>query len=240
MWIEGRNPVREALRAGRPIRRLLIAEGTSRVDDIVEAARSSHVRVERVPRSHIDGFVSGVHQGVAAETDDFVYRSWREGLVLASERGELALFLALDGITDPHNVGSLLRSAEAAGAHAAILPARRASPVTAVVEKAAAGATSHLIVDQVTNLQRTLAEAKEAGVWIVALDMDGEADLFDHPLLVEPVAIVVGAEGSGVSRLVRERADARVRIPMSGRTASLNAGVAGAIAMFETKRQRRL
>jgi 23S rRNA (guanosine2251-2'-O)-methyltransferase len=238
-WIEGRNPIREALRAGRPIRRLLIASGASGIADILDAARAARVRVERVPRAALDGKAStNAHQGVLAETDDFVYRSWRDGVSAARERGEPALLLALDGVTDPHNLGSLIRSAESAGAHAVIIPARRSAHVNATVEKAAAGATAHVVVDRVTNLERALRDVRDEGIWVVALDPEGVTSVFEEQLLAENVAIVVGAEGPGVSRLIAERADARVRIPLAGKTASLNAGVAGAIALFEARRRR--
>jgi 23S rRNA (guanosine2251-2'-O)-methyltransferase len=239
--IAGRNPVREALRAGGRIRRVLIADGAHGVADIVEAARAAGVRVDRVPRSALDAVSEGVsHQGVVAEAESFAYRSWREGLAVAEQRGEPALLLAVDGVTDPRNLGSLLRTAEAAGCHAAIIPQRRAAQVNATVEKAAAGATAHLVIDSVPNLGRALEDAREAGLWIVALDPEGTDSLFGFPLLTEPVAIVVGAEGPGVSKLIKQRADARVSIPMSGKTASLNVGVAGALAIFETTRLRSL
>lgn len=238
-WIEGRNPVREALRAGRPIHRLLVATGVAGVGDIIEAARAARVRIDRVPRAAIESKASTTaHQGVLAEIEEFRYRSWREGVAEAEERGEKALLLACDGVTDPHNLGSLIRSAEAAGAHAVIIPARRSAQVNATVEKAAAGATAHIVVDRVGNLERTLDDAREKGIWVIALTVDGEQSLFDAPLLTEPSVIVVGAEGTGVSRLVAERADARVRISLGGRTGSLNAGVAGAIALFEARRRR--
>ncbi|MCA1833544.1 MAG: 23S rRNA (guanosine(2251)-2'-O)-methyltransferase RlmB [Actinomycetota bacterium] len=238
-FLAGRNPVREAITAGRPIRRLLIAQGASGTSELVRTARDAGLRVDFVPRAKIDAKVPGiVHQGVVAEIGEFQYGDWRNGLALALEKGEVPLFLAIDGVTDPHNLGSLIRSAEAAGAHAVIVPKRRSAPVTPVVEKAAAGATAHLLVAQVTNLERTLGELKKEGVWIVALDPDAKETVFDHALLAEPVALVVGAEGPGVSRLVKERADARLMIPMMGRTSSLNAGMAGAIALFEAVRKR--
>jgi 23S rRNA (guanosine2251-2'-O)-methyltransferase len=237
--LEGRNPVREALRAGRPIRRLLIATGTAGVSDIVDAARAANVRVERVPRAALDSKASTrAHQGVVAELDEFAYRPWRDGVARAHDQGEHALLLALDGVTDPHNLGSLIRSAEAAGAHAVIVPSRRSAQVNATVEKAAAGATAHMIVDRVVNLERTLGDARDEGIWVLALDPHGANSVYEEPLLAEPCAIVVGAEGPGVSRLIAERADARVRIPLAGKTASLNAGVAGAIALFEARRRR--
>lgn len=240
--IEGRNPVREALRAGRPIRRLLIADGIPErgiVAEIVAAARGAGVRIEHVPRGVLDrGSAGRVHQGVVAEAEPYRYRSWEEAAEAAKARGEPPLLLALDGITDPGNLGSLLRSAEAAGAHAVLVPRRRAAPVTPVVEKASAGALEHLPIDRVTNLERALERCKSIGIWVVGLDGKGDTTIWECDLLTEPLVLVVGAEGKGLSRLVTERADVRVRIPMGGRLGSLNAAVAGAIALFEVHRKR--
>lgn len=240
--IEGRNPVREALKAGRPIRRILIAEGVADrgpVAEIVDAAAKAGVRIERVPRHVLDQMATGrVHQGVLAEADPYRYRSWQDAVAAAQGRGETPLLLALDGITDPMNLGSLVRSAEAAGAHAVLLPKRRSAPVTPVVEKASAGALEHVPVDQVTNLERALDRCKQAGLWIVGLAGEATQDLWDCALLAEPLVLVVGAEGKGISRLISERADALVRIPMAGQVGSLNAAVAGAVALFETVRKR--
>ncbi len=238
--LAGRNAVREALEAGRGLRRLLVAEGTRGTEGLIRAARAAGVRVDRLPRAALDARAGGTrHQGVVAEVEPFVYRSWRLGLSKAAELGGPPLVLGLDGVTDPRNLGSLLRSAEAAGCHAVVLPARRAAPITAVVEKTAAGAAAHLIIDRVSNLARWIDDARSSGLWVVALDPKATDSLFDNSLLMEPLALIVGAEGPGVSRLVGERADLRVRIPLAGRIGSLNAGVAGAVALFEVLRMRR-
>jgi len=239
--IEGRNPVREALRSGRGIRRLLVAEGVTgdAIAEILRTARSVGVPVERVARRTIDRMAeSRAHQGVIAEAESFRYRPWRGALDLAAERNEPALLLALDGITDPGNVGSLCRSAEAAGAHGVVLSLRRSASVTPVVEKAAAGALSHLVVDQVPSLASTLADLRKSGVWTVGLAAESETPIWACDLLVEPLVLVVGAEGKGLSRLVAERSDALVSIPLKGSVGSLNAAVAGAVALFETVRRR--
>jgi len=195
--IEGRQPVREALRAGRSIRRVVIADGAQMkgvLAEIVTLARAAKVRVDRVPRTAIDARASTrAHQGVIAEAAPYRTRSWRDGLARARAASEQPLLLALDGIEDPHNVGALVRSAEVFGVHAVIVPARRAAPLTAAVAKAAAGALEHLVVDQVPNLDRALAACKDEGLWVVSLAGDG----------------------------------------------SLNASVAGAIALWETARKRR-
>ena len=243
-FIEGRQPVREALRAGRPISRILIAEGAQsrgNLAEIVELARAARVRVDRVPRAALDAkATTRAHQGVIAEAAAVQARSWREGLERARAAGEAPLFVALDGIEDPHNAGALVRSAEVFGAHAVLMPKRRASPLSPSMAKAAAGAMEHIVVDQVTNLERALADCRAEGLWIVVLSGDGEQPLERCDLLTEPVVIVIGKEGAGVSPLIRKRADAVVSIETRGRVASLNASVAGGVALWETSRKRRL
>jgi 23S rRNA (guanosine2251-2'-O)-methyltransferase len=239
--IEGRNPVREALRSGRQIHRLLVAEGSSGgpVAEIVTAARAAGIRVERVPRRMLDEMASTrAHQGVIAEAEGYRYRTWREALELARTRGETPLLLAVDGITDPGNLGSLLRSAEAAGAHGVLMSKRRSAPVTPVVEKASAGALEHLILDRVPNLSTALADLRSEGVWTVGLAAGSSSSIWDCDLLIEPLVLVVGAEGKGLGRLVAERVDALISIPLGGKVGSLNAAVAGAVALFETQRKR--
>ncbi|HJT37977.1 MAG TPA: 23S rRNA (guanosine(2251)-2'-O)-methyltransferase RlmB [Actinomycetota bacterium] len=242
--IEGRQPVREALRAGRPLHRILIAEGAhsrGALAEIVELARAAGVRIDRVPRAAIEArATTKAHQGVLAEGAARAPRSWREGLAGARAAGELPLFLALDGIEDPHNAGALVRSAEAFGAHAVLIPKRRSSPLSAAMAKASAGALEHIVVDQVTNLERALASCREEGLWLVALSGDGDVPLERCTLLEEPVVLVVGKEGTGVSSLIRKRADAVCSIPLAGRVGSLNASVAGAVALWETARRRRV
>lgn len=241
--IEGRQPVREALRAGRAIRRILVAEGAQAkgpLGEILALARERGVRVERVPRAAIERrATSPVHQGVIAEARAVRTRSWREGADAARSAGRAPLLLALDGIEDPRNLGALLRSADAFGVDAVLIPRRRSAGLGAAAAKASAGAIEHLAIDEVPNLERALAACRGDGIWIVALAAEGAQDISDCVLLDEPVAIVVGAEGAGVSRLVRERADAVVRIPLAGAVASLNASVAGAIALWEATRRRR-
>jgi 23S rRNA (guanosine2251-2'-O)-methyltransferase len=240
--IEGRNPVREALRAGRPVRRIFVAEGAverGALGEILSMARNSHVRVERRPRKDLDARAqSRAHQGVLAEVDEYRFRSWHEGLDLARARGEAPMLLALDGITDPQNLGSLLRSAEVFGAHAVIVSSRHSAPITAVVEKAAAGAVEHLVIDRVSSLERALADCRKQGLWIVGLTGDAPSDLRALELIAEPLVLVIGSEGRGLSRLIRERADQLARIPMTGRTTSLNAAIAGAIALYEARAAR--
>ncbi len=238
--IEGRHPVLEALRAGRDIREIYIARETKPakiVDDIVRHAKRRGVAVRQVPRKAIDERArTRAPQGIIAVAASFAYSSIDDILDAAAD--DVPLVLALDGVTDPQNVGALARSAHAAGAHGMILRQRRSAHVTPVVEKAAGGALSHLPVAQVANLDRTLADLKERGIWIVALDAAGDAPVWDVDIVEAPVCLVVGSEGAGVSHLIRKRSDFVVRIPMSGKVASLNASAAGAVALFEIVRRR--
>ncbi|HVL89676.1 MAG TPA: 23S rRNA (guanosine(2251)-2'-O)-methyltransferase RlmB [Actinomycetota bacterium] len=244
MRIEGRNPVREALRANVHVKRLLVASGVEErgaIEEILALAQQRHIEVRRVPRAELDESAeTGANQGVVAEASDYVYRPWQDAVAVAEERGEAPLLLALDGITDPQNTGSLIRSAHMLGAHGVLLPSRRAATVNATVAKASAGAVFYTGVDLVTNLERALAECKKAGLWIVGLDGSGDTEVSNCPLLSEPMVLVVGAEGAGLSRLLRERADVLIRIPQRGSIDSFGASVAGAIALYAAAGARSL
>ena len=238
----GLHPVRELLRSSQPLQRILVADsrGHSAVlDEIVALAEPLGVPLERIDRAELDRRAEGlVHQGVLAEAPAFPYATL--GAVLEGiDAEDPALLVALDGVTDPHNLGSIARTAEAVGAHGLVVPARRAAAVTPTVEKAAAGALAHLPVVQVTNLVRALGQLGEHGVWSLGLDGDAEVELAEHPLASEPCVLVVGAEGEGLSRLVRERCDALARLPIRGRVGSLNASVAAGVALYELLRHRR-
>ncbi len=233
--------MRELLRAGQPIDRLLVAErGASPVlDEIVRGAAAVGVRAELVERAELDRLTDDlVHQGVVAVAPPLRMASVDELLARAATAAEPALLVALDGVTDPHNLGSIARTAEAVGAHGLLIPARRAAPVTPAAEKAAAGALAHLPVATVTNLARTLVQLHERGVWSLGLDGDAELLLGDSPLAAEPCVLVVGAEGGGLSRLTRDRCDQLVRLPMRGHVGSLNASVAAGVALYELLRRR--
>lgn len=240
--IEGRQPVREALRAGRKIERIMIADGARPegvLGEILREARERGIPVETVARALLDERAeSRAHQGVIAVAEAYRTRDWREGVEAARAAGRAPLVLALDGIQDPQNMGALLRSAEVLGVDAVIVPSRRSAPLGAGVAKAAAGALEHLVVDQVANVERALASCRQEGLWLVALAGEADMTVDACELLAEPVAVVVGAEGSGVSALIRKRADALVRIPMRGRVGSLNAAAAGAICLWEAARRR--
>jgi 23S rRNA (guanosine2251-2'-O)-methyltransferase len=238
--IGGINPVLEALQAEEGgCDRVYVAQGRLRpaLQALVEAARGRGVRVDRLDRAALDRlFGGGGHQGVVARVSDYRYASVSEILERAGEGR--ALILALDRIQDPMNLGSLLRSAEAAGAAGVIVPRDHAAPVSATVRKASAGAAAHLAVVRVANLVQTMLELKEEGFWIVGADQEAEIGLFDLDL-PERLVLAVGGEGPGLRRLVKETCDRLVSIPLAGRVRSLNAGVAGAIVLFEYVRQSR-
>ncbi len=234
--VVGLHPVRELLRAGRPVRRVAVAAGRSDsevLDELLDLARSAGVTVDRVDRDDLDARAEGlVHQGVVATAPPFPYADLDTVLDRAAAAGEVPLLVALDGVTDPHNLGSICRTAEAVGAHAVIVPGRRAASVTPVAEKAAAGALAHLPVVQVTNLVRSLDAIADRPVWSLGLDAEGEVEVAASHLLGDPLVLVVGAEGRGLSRLTRETCDQLVRLPMRGRVGSLNASVATAVALY--------
>jgi 23S rRNA (guanosine2251-2'-O)-methyltransferase len=239
--IWGRNPVYEALRAGRGVSRILLAEGVKPAGvlaEIIDVARSRGIAVERVERYRLDSVArTPKHQGIVAEVAEFHYVSLPDILSKANERGEYPLILILDSLQDPQNFGSLLRTAEAVGAHGVVIPKRRAVGVTPAVVKASAGAVEHLLVAQVTNVPRAIDEVKEAGIWVAGIDVDGR-QAFDEVDWNVPVALVVGAEGKGIGRLVKEKCDFVVRIPMRGHVSSLNAAVAGSIVLYYAWRSR--
>jgi len=231
--IPGRRAVAEALRSRRVLREVVLDErGGTDLDALGDAAAAAGVRVRRVARAALDDLSGGVlHQGVVAVQSAFPY-------VDLAGIGDTALVVVLDGVTDPQNLGAIARSAEAAGAGALVVPRRRAAPVGPAAEKAAAGAFGWLRVAQVPNVTRALADLAERGFWSVGLAGEASATVWSSRLLDGPVAVVVGAEGAGLSRLVAERVDERVAIPMAGRLDSLNASAAAAIALFEVVRRR--
>lgn len=234
--VVGLHPVRELLRAGRPVRSVAVAEGRTGsevLDEVLALAAQAGVPVDHVARDDLDTRAEGlVHQGVVATAPPFAYADLDEVLDRAEGRGEVPLLVALDGVTDPHNLGSVCRTAEAIGAHGVVVPSRRAAPVTPVAEKAAAGALAHLPVVRVTNLVRSLAAVADRPVWSLGLDADGEVEVAASQLLTEPLVLVIGAEGRGLARLTRDSCDQLVRLPMRGRVGSLNASVAAAVALY--------
>jgi 23S rRNA (guanosine2251-2'-O)-methyltransferase len=242
MVIEGRRPVIEALRGPRRVERVVVAVGAAErgtLAELLDLAAKEGVPVETVPRSVLDGHAeTGAHQGVAAVVSQFESIGLDELLAVPLGGTEPPFLLALDGIEDPHNLGALVRSAEAAGCHGVVLPRHRSAPLSATAMKASAGALEHVPVAEVANLTRALERLRAAGLWCIGLDGGAETSLFDLQLADEPVCVVVGSEGSGLHRLVREACDLLLRIPMGGQVASLNASVAGALALFEVRRRR--
>lgn len=229
----------EALRSGsRPLRRLLILHTGRRFDEVIRLARSAGVPVRVEPRPALDRLApAGRHQGVVALVGAKAYVDPEALLREARDRNQPALILLLDGVEDPHNLGAVLRSAEAAGAHGVVIPDRRSVGLTGTVAKASAGAVEHLPVACVPNLSRTIEWLKEQGLWVYALDPSAEK-LYTALDLKGPVALVLGGEGKGIRPGVLGKCDERVRIPMLGRVGSLNVSAAAAIILFEVVRQR--
>lgn len=242
MVIEGRRPVIEALRGPRRVERVVVAAGAAErgtLAELLDLAAKEGVPVETVPRSVLDGQAeTGAHQGVAAVVARLETIGLDELLAVPLASREPPFLLALDGIEDPHNLGALVRSAEAAGCHGVILPRHRTAPLSATAMKSSAGALEHVPIAEVANLTRALERLRAAGLWCIGLDGTAETSLFDLQLADEPVCVVVGSEGAGLHRLVRETCDVLLRIPMAGHVASLNASVAGAMALFEVRRRR--
>ena len=235
----GRNPIREALRADRPVEKLLVASGdlSGAAREIVQAAREAGVIVQMVDRSRLDQ-IYPAHQGLLAYVAAVPYSTVEQMLEDAAARGEDPFLILLDGITDPHNLGAIIRTAECVGAHGVIIPERRSAGLTPAAAKAAAGALNHMKIARVTNLNREIDALKERGVWIVGTAMDGENAF--HADLTGPVALVIGSEGDGISRLTLEKCDRRVTLPMKGHIESLNASVAAGVLMYAVAQARQL
>jgi 23S rRNA (guanosine2251-2'-O)-methyltransferase len=239
----GRNAVYEALRARRrTLRRLRVAAGTQergRLRDVLQLAEVCRLPVDHIERRILDRELRGAnHQGVVLECGPYPYVELEDVLELAAERQEQPLLLLLDHLHDPQNVGTLLRTAETIGVHGVVFPERRAVGITPAVVNASSGASEHLYSMQVTNLARTIAEVQQAGLWVVGLDNAEDAAVFDEADLSGPLALALGAEGPGLARLTRERCDILVYLPMGGQVESLNAAVAGSIALYHIWRQR--
>jgi 23S rRNA (guanosine2251-2'-O)-methyltransferase len=239
-YIWGRHPVEEALTGGGRVRRILIAQGAREAGlaHLLALAEAQRIAVASVPRARLDQIARGAsHQGVIASVEPWRYHDLGDLLATAGQRREPPLLLALDSVQDVHNLGALIRTAEAVGAHGIIIPQHRAASVTPAVVKSSAGAIEHLAVSRVTNLPRALDELKAQGVW--AIGLAGEAGQSIEAVdLNLPLALVVGSEGAGIGRLVRERCDLLVRLPMRGHVNSLNAAVAGSIALYAAWRAR--
>lgn len=237
--IEGRNAVLEAFRAGKTIDKLYVQEGVKDgpIQSIIREAKKQDTIVNFVSRERLNQMSEeGHHQGVIAHAAAYEYAEVEDILKAAEEKGEPPFIFLLDGIEDPHNLGAIIRTANLAGAHGVIIPKRRASGLTAVVAKTSAGALNYTPVAKVTNLAATIEELKEKGLWFVCADMNGE--LMYRLNLKGPVGLVIGGEGDGVGRLVREKCDMVASIPMKGDIDSLNASVAAGVLAYEIVRQR--
>ena len=238
--IEGRNAVAEALRAGRAIDKLYVARGETdhTLSRLIAQAKGAGVVVAEADRRKLDAMSeTHSHQGVIAVAAAAAYASVEDMLRLAEERGEAPLLVICDEISDPHNLGAVIRTAECVGAHGVIIPKRRSAGLTAVVAKTSAGAVSHLPVARVPNLPALLKDLKKRNIWVFGAAAGGSVSLWEADWTL-PAAVVIGSEGDGMSRLVEESCDFLVRIPMKGRISSLNASAAAAVLLYEALRQR--
>ena len=237
--IEGRNAVIEAIRAGRPVDRLFILDGCNDgpVSTIKREAKKNDIYVRFVDKESLDRMsTTGHHQGVIAKCAAYEYAQVGDILENAAKKGEDPFIILLDNIEDPHNLGAIIRSANLAGAHGVIIPKNRAVGLTATVARTSAGALNYTPVAKVTNLARTIDELKKQGIWFACADMDGTV-MYEQNL-TGPIGLVIGSEGEGVGRLVREKCDYVVSVPMKGDIDSLNASVAAGVLMYEVVRQR--
>jgi 23S rRNA (guanosine2251-2'-O)-methyltransferase len=239
-FITGKNPIIEALRSGRPMNKIWIGEGSQKgqMQKVLELAKEQGVLVQHVPKRKLDQLIGHEnHQGVVASVAAYEYAEMDDLFQRAAEKGEEPFFIVLDEVEDPHNLGSILRTADAAGVHGVIIPKRRAVGLTQTVAKASTGAIEYVPVVRVTNLARTMEDLKKRGLWFIGTDAKGSED-YRGAAYDMPIALVIGSEGKGLSRLVREKCDFLVRIPMVGQVTSLNASVATSLLMYEAYRKR--
>ena len=235
--LEGRNAVTELLRSGQACDKVFIAQG-ARMGEILTLAKARGVPVVQCDRRKLDAMSqTGNHQGVIAQAAAHAYAELDDLFRNAEQKGEPPLFVICDGIADPHNLGAIIRSAETAGAHGVIIPKRRAAGLTAVAERASAGALAYMPVHKAVNLSALIDTLKERGVWVFGAEADGNVGLYEADF-AGPTAIVIGSEGEGISRLIREKCDFIVSIPMRGKVNSLNASNAAAVLLFEAVRRR--
>ncbi|MDD2433506.1 MAG: 23S rRNA (guanosine(2251)-2'-O)-methyltransferase RlmB [Clostridia bacterium] len=239
-FIAGKNPVLEALQAGRLLNKIMLAQGLkqSSVKEIMSLARARKIPYQFVAREKLDVLVDGnIHQGIVAQTGVKDYVAWEEIIEKARQKGEDPFIVLLDGLEDPRNLGAILRTAEAVGVHGVIIPKHRSVSLTATVAKASAGAVEYVPVARVTNLPSVMERLKEQGCWIVGTDPQAEQKYFAADLK-GPLVVVLGSEGKGMGKLVKEKCDFLVSIPMLGQVNSLNVSVAGALLFYEIIRQR--
>jgi 23S rRNA (guanosine2251-2'-O)-methyltransferase len=239
-YLYGRHAILEALRAQRPVEEILIARGVhsrGALGQVITLAKNAGVPVHGVSRDELDRLANN-HQGIVARMPEFEYADIDDLLAVARTRGEPAFLLLLDSVQDPQNFGTLLRTAEAVGVHGVVIAERRAVGVTPAVVKASAGAVHHLKIARVTNLARTIEQLKRANVWVIGVENVPAAQDFSRADFKTALALVLGSEGEGLGRLVREKCDDLVRLPMWGKVSSLNVAVAGSIVLYAAKLQR--
>ncbi|WP_371376731.1 23S rRNA (guanosine(2251)-2'-O)-methyltransferase RlmB [Sporomusa aerivorans] len=238
--IAGRNSVLEALKAGRSLNKILIAKGERQgsIRDIIGQAREQGLVIQEVDAAKLDQMAAGVrHQGVIAMAAPVAYVEIEDILSAAYNKGEPPFLVLLDELADPHNVGAILRTADATGVHGVLIPKRRSCPLTQTVAKTSAGAIEHVPVARIGNISQTLKSLKKQGLWVVGADMDGDKNYYEADLS-GPIVVVVGSEGQGMGRLTKEACDFVVRIPMKGKITSLNASVACSLLLYEALKQR--
>lgn len=241
-FIAGKNPVLEALQAGRPLNKIMLAHGLQRslVREIMDLAKEVGIPYQFVAKEKLDALVDGnIHQGIVAQAEVKEYIEWEEIIIKAQQKKEDPFVVLLDGLEDPRNLGAILRTAEAVGVHGVIIPKYRSVSLTAAVARSSAGAVEYVPVARVSNLPSVMDRLKEKGCWIVGTDPGAEQKYFEADLK-GPLAVVLGSEGKGMRRLVKEKCDFLVSIPMLGQINSLNVSVAGALLFYEIIRQRGL
>lgn len=239
-YIVGRNPVMELLKSDREVEKLLVAKGDLKgsINKIIEIANDRNIIIQYVDRKKLNEISQGVsHQGVAALVASYKYYSIDDMFKKANSKNRPPFIVILDEIEDPHNLGSIIRTSECAGVDGIIIPKRRSASLTSTVGKTSAGAIEHMMVAKVTNISNTICELKEKGLWIYGADVNGEEYYFDKSLK-GPIGLVVGSEGKGLSRLVKEKCDFLIKVPMLGNISSLNASNAASILIYEVVRQR--
>lgn len=237
--IEGKNPIFEAVNAGHGIKKLYVLKGNKdeKINKLIDDVKLTGAIVEFKSREELDGMSeTKSNQGIIAEIEDYKYVEIDDILVYAKEKGEDPFIVLLDEVEDPHNFGAIIRTCDQVGVHGIIVKNRNQSPVTAVTYSSSAGAINYVKIARVTNLSKTIDELKEKGLWFACADMDGE--MMTKANLKGPIGLVVGSEGNGVSRLVKEKCDFVVKIPMKGHVDSLNVSVATAVLLYEINRQR--
>lgn len=237
--IGGKNPVLEALRSGRELNKIWIAEGLNKqsIGEITTLAKQRGVVLQAVPKKKLDSLLDVNHQGIIASVAAYRYATIDELFDVAKKRNEDPFFLLLDELEDPHNLGSILRTADATGVHGVIIPKRRSVGLTGVVAKASTGAIEHIPVARVSNLSQAVEELKKRGIWIAGTDAAGSIDYRQMDATL-PIAIIIGSEGKGMSRILKEKCDFLYQLPMVGHVTSLNASVAASLLMYEVLRKR--